>query len=84
MLAKIHANYAVSITNLKKNPQALIDSAHGEAIALLNRNKLTAYIIPADTYEELIELIEDMELAKIIEDRKSEKEHAVAVKLDEL
>jgi mRNA-degrading endonuclease RelE of RelBE toxin-antitoxin system len=44
MLTKIHADYAVSITELKKNPQALINNAHGEAIALLNRNKPTAYI----------------------------------------
>ena len=44
MLVKIHADYTVSITDLKKNPQALIDNAHGEAIALLNRNKPTAYI----------------------------------------
>ncbi len=49
MLTKIHADYAVSITELKKNPQALIDNAHGEAIALLNRNKPTAYISPAET-----------------------------------
>ena len=84
MLTKIHANYTVSITDLKKNPQALIDSAHGEAIALLNRNKLTAYIVPADTYKKLMELAEDMELGKIIEERKSEKAQAVKVSLDEL
>ena len=84
MLTKIHADYTVSITDLKKNPQALIDNAHGEAIALLNRNKPTAYIIPADTYEKLMELAEDIELARIIEDRKTEKADAVEVSLDEL
>lgn len=84
MLTKIHASYTVSITELKKNPQALINDARGEAIALLNRNKPTAYIIPAETYEELMELAEDLELQHIIEDRKAEKSVAVEINLDDL
>jgi len=84
MLTKIHADYTVSITELKKNPQTLIDNAHGEAIALLNRNKPTAYIIPAETYENLMELADDIELGQIIEERKAEKVDAVEVSLDEL
>ena len=84
MLTKIHADYTVSITELKKNPQALIDNAHGEAIALLNRNKPTAYIIPAKTYEKLMDVADDLELGRIIEERKAEKADAVEVSLDEL
>ncbi len=84
MLTRIHADYTVSITELKKNPQALIDNAHGEAIALLNRNKPTAYIVPAETYEKLMDLAEDIELGRIIEERKTEKADAIEVSLDEL
>jgi antitoxin StbD len=84
MLTKIHADYTVSITELKKNPQALIDNAHGEAIALLNRNKPTAYIIPAETYEKLMDVADDLELGRIIEERKAEKADAVEVIMDEL
>ena len=60
MLTKIHADYTVSIPELKKNPQALIDNTHGEAIALLNRNKPTAYITPAKTYEKLMDVADDL------------------------
>jgi len=84
MLTKIHAGLSVSISELKRNPQAVIDDAQGEAIALLNRNKPTAYIIPAKTYEMLIEMAEDIELAGIIEQRKGEKADAIEVSLDEL
>ena len=35
MLESIHAGKTASITEFKKNPQALIDAAQGEAIALL-------------------------------------------------
>jgi antitoxin StbD len=84
MLTKIHADLSVSISELKRNPQAIIDAAHGEAIALLNRNKPTAYIIPAETYERLMEIAEDIELGRIIEERKGEKADAIEVALDEL
>ena len=84
MLTKIHADYSVSITDLKRNPQALIDNAGGEIIALLNRNKPTAYIVPAETYERLMDLAEDIELGRIIEDRKAEKEDAIEVSLNGL
>lgn len=84
MLTKIYADLSVSISELKRNPQAIIDDAHGEAIALLNRNKPTAYIIPAKTYEILLEMAEDIELGRIIEQRKGEKAEAIEVSLDEL
>jgi len=84
MLIKIHASLTASISDIKRNPQALIDSAQGETIALLNRNKPTAYIVPAKTYEMLMDLAEDIELGLIIEERKGEKKNAIEVDLNEL
>jgi len=84
MLIKIHAELTTSISDMKRNPQALIDSAHGETIVLLNRNKPTAYIVPAKTYEMLMDLAEDIELGRIIEERKDEKKEAVEVGIDDL
>jgi len=84
MLIKIHAELTASISDMKRNPQALIDSAYGETIVLLNRNKPTAYIVPAETYERLMDLAEDIELGRIIEERKDEKKEAVEVGIDEL
>jgi antitoxin StbD len=84
MLTKIYANYTVRISQLKRNPQALIDNAHGDIIALLNRNRPTAYIVPAETFDWLMEVAEDIDLGQIIEERKSEKAEAVEVGIDEL
>jgi antitoxin StbD len=84
MPSKIYAGYTASITELKRNPQALINGAKGEPIALLNHNRPTAYIVPAETYEELMELAEDLELGQIIEQRKAEKGSAVEVGIDGL
>jgi len=78
------ASCSASISELKKNPSALIEQSGGEPIAILNHNKPTAYLIPASTYETLLEKIEDYQLSVIIKERQSEKKLAVEVSLDEL
>lgn len=84
MLESIHAGKTASITEFKKNPQALIDAAEGEPIALLNRNKTAAYIVPPEVYKRLLEMAEDIELGRIYEERKHEKADAVEVSIDDL
>ncbi len=78
------ANCSVSISELKKNPSTLIDQADGEPIAILNHNKPTAYLIPAETYEELMEKMEDYQLGIIVTERQNEKIAAIDVAIDDL
>jgi antitoxin StbD len=80
----ILARATASISELKKNPSALIEEAEGQAVAILNHNKPTAYLVPAETYEMIMEKLEDYQLSKVIEERKSEKNEAVEVDVDEL
>ncbi|MBR9981476.1 MAG: type II toxin-antitoxin system Phd/YefM family antitoxin [Desulfatitalea sp.] len=84
MLTSIHAGKTVSITEFKKNPQALINAAKGEPVALLNRNKTAAYIVPPEVYERLLDLAEDLALGKIYEERKNEKNSAIEISIDDL
>lgn len=76
--------YSASISELKKNPSQLIERAGGEVVAILNHNKPTAYLIPAEAYEWISNLIEDQELRAIIEERVTEMPSAREVSLDEL
>jgi antitoxin StbD len=50
----------------------------------LTANRPTAYIVPAETFDWLMEVAEDIDLGQIIEERKSEKTEAVEVGIDEL
>lgn len=75
----ILTKYSASISELKKNPTALLAEAEGEPIAILNRNIPTAYLIPAALYEEMLERLEDFELGQIVQERLAEKEAAVEV-----
>ncbi|MDA3970411.1 MAG: type II toxin-antitoxin system Phd/YefM family antitoxin [Desulfobulbaceae bacterium] len=78
------ANCSASISELKRNPSALIDQADGEPVAILNHNKPTAYLIPAETYEALLNSIEDYQLGIIVRERQNEKISAIEVDIDEL
>ena len=83
-MSPILSPYSASISELKKNPSQLIEQAGGEAVAILNHNKPTAYLIPAEAYEWISNLIEDQELMAIIEEREAERSLAKEVVLDEL
>ncbi len=83
-MESVLADCSASISELKKNPSALIEKSDGQPIAILNHNRPTAYLIPAKTYEALLEKIEDYQLGLIIKERQNEKASAVEVILDEL
>ncbi len=83
-MKSILASCSVSISELKKNPSLLIEQSGGEPIAILNHNRPTAYLIPAETYEALLEKIEDYQLGVIVNERQHEKFSAVEVTLDDL
>ena len=83
-MRQILASCSASISELKKNPTALLSEAEGSPIAILNHNVPAAYLIPAETYEWLMEKIEDQELAQIVIDRKHEIKDAIEVDIDDL
>lgn len=83
-MRQVLADFSVSISELKKNPSALLEQASGSPIAVLNHNKPAAYLIPAATYEAIMDVIEDYELGKLVEERRGERAEAVAVSLDDL
>jgi antitoxin StbD len=78
------ARCSASISELKKNPSSIIEQSEGEPIAILNHNKPTAYLIPAETYELMLEQIEDYQLGLLVKERQHEKSLAVDVSLDEI
>ena len=79
---RIYARASVSISDLKKNPSRIINEAEGAPVAILNHNKPSAYIIPAQAFEALMERFEDYNLAQLVKER--ETEPTVKVSLDDL
>jgi len=58
----------------KKNPVAVVVQADGFPVAVFNRNQSVFYCVPADTYELLMDKLEDVELARIVDERKDQPE----------
>lgn len=83
-MRQVLADYSVSISELKKNPTSLLKEADGSAIAILNHNKPTAYLVPAETYEWLIEVLDDYELGKVIDSRRGDLSKAIDVNINDL
>ncbi|MDQ7083965.1 MAG: antitoxin [Sulfurovum sp.] len=80
----ILANYTASITELKKSPTQLIQDAGDEAVAILNHNVASAYLVPSAVYEKMMGIIDDYHLSQIVKERLNDGEEAIRVDIDEL
>ncbi|MDZ4021861.1 type II toxin-antitoxin system Phd/YefM family antitoxin [Pseudomonas sichuanensis] len=81
-MQNIFADITVSVSELKKNPRAVMAGAQGQPVAVLNHNRVMGYMVPAELYEAMMEQLEDIELAQLVKARAHEK--GVPVKLDDL
>jgi len=80
----ILSNYTASITELKKSPSELLKNAGSEPIAILNHNIPSAYLVPAKTYEKLIDMLDELMLLKDVKDRLNDDFTPIEVSLNEL
>ena len=83
-MRQILTEYSASISELKKNPTSLLNEADGSAIAILNHNKPTAYLVPAETYEWLMDVLDDYELGKVIDKRRGDLSSAIEIDINDL
>ena len=84
-MTQILANYTASISELKKSPSSVIEDAGGEAVAILNHNKPSAYLVPSALYEKMMDIIDDYDLAKEVRERLDYDEaDLIEVSIDDL
>jgi antitoxin StbD len=81
-MERVEADMVVSVSDLKRNPTAIMSGAQGEPVAVLNHNRVMAYMVPARTYEAMLERLDDLELIEIIKSRAHEV--GVSVNIDDL
>lgn len=82
MTSKIMTDTVASVTEFKANPKRVAASANGAPVAVLNRNKPAFYCVPTETYNAMLDRLEDAELPQLA--RQREDEESVPVQLDEL
>ncbi|MDQ0347049.1 type II toxin-antitoxin system Phd/YefM family antitoxin [Ancylobacter vacuolatus] len=81
-MQRVEAEIAVSVSDLKKNPTAIVADARGAAVAVLNHNRIMAYMVPAATYEAMVDALDERALVEIARARAGET--GVPVALDDL
>ncbi len=79
MVQTVLADVTTSISELKKNPMAVVEQGKGFPVAVLNRNRPAFYCVPAEAYELLMDKLEDIELAALVEARKDQAEISVDI-----
>jgi antitoxin StbD len=80
----ILADLCVGISELKKNPAAVIAAAREQQVAILNRNKPVAYVISPQVWEHICEVFEDLKDGEVVRERLAERDEAIPVSLDDL
>jgi antitoxin StbD len=78
----IHADLTVSVTELKRNFAGVLATVQDAPVAVLNHNKPEAYLLSAKYYESMLNVLEDMEDKRLVEERRTGP--FVEVALDEL
>ena len=81
-MQRVESNTAISVSDLKKNPSAVFDQSGGEAVAVLNHNRVMGYMVPAALYEAMMDRLDDEDLTRIARERLAEPSYPVA--LDDL
>lgn len=84
MAHRVLTETAVSISEHQKNPMATVAAGEGMAVAVLNRNEPAFYCVPAKTYEERMDLVEDLELGRMADARLADGQEPLRVGLDSL
>lgn len=80
----ILANYTASITELKKSPTQLLKDAGDEAVAILNHNVASAYLVPSALYEKMMDVMDDYYLRKEVDEALINNDKPIRVNIDDL
>ncbi len=80
----ILADIAVSMSEFKKNPAAVLREANHRPVAVLNHNRASFYMVEPRLFEAMLDELADQEFFRKAASRLSDKARAVEVDIDEL
>jgi antitoxin StbD len=81
-LVPILADVGVSITDLKRNPSAVVEAAKREQVAILSRNKPVAYVVSPKVWEHVLDVFADRRLMREAQEALDEEGEDVVIDLD--
>lgn len=83
-MAAILAPTSVGISELQANLTALLDASGNQPVAILNGDKPVAYMLTAQAWEKIHDILEDIELHQIAEMRLTDGKPSIKVEINDL
>ncbi len=80
----IFADTAISMSEFKKNPAAVLREAGSRPVAVLNHNRPAFYMVDPALMEAMLEALGDRELLNLVRTRMNDGAEPIEVDIDEL
>ncbi|MFZ2227622.1 MAG: type II toxin-antitoxin system Phd/YefM family antitoxin [Candidatus Nanopelagicaceae bacterium] len=81
---RIMTELTTTISEFKKNPNAVVKKAKRKPFAVLTNNKPTFYVMSPELFDEIEEILWEIEITPLIKKRLASKEKHISVTLEEL
>ena len=84
MLDRVATQFTTTITEFKKNPNDAVVHANNDAFAVLTNNKPSFYVVPPALFEKLVDMVDEIELARVVNERRNDGTPRIRVKIEDL
>lgn len=83
-MEEILSDFAVSMSEFKKNPAAVLRQAGNKPVAVLDQNKTFFYMVQPQVFEAMLEELADKELYRKVVARVGERAEAIELNIDDI
>jgi antitoxin StbD len=80
----VMAEVTVSISDLKKNPNAVVAESRKRQVAITNRGRAVAYIVSPEVWDHILDVFDERQLAREFADRLGDMAESIPVSIEEL
>ena len=77
----ILADVSVSISDLKRNPAAVIEAARKQQVAILNRGRAVGYVVSPEVFDHILDVFDERQLVRDAQEALLEEGEDVVIDL---
>lgn len=82
MIVPVLADVMVSISDLKRNPAAVVEAAKYQQVAICNRNRPVAYVVSPEVWDHVLDVFADRRMVREAQEALAEDGEDVVIDLD--
>jgi antitoxin StbD len=82
-MIRLYSNQCATISELKANPNSILEQSGGNPVLILSHNKPITYLVPVETFEQMQKELEEYRLLQLAQER-LEDDTSIPVTISEL